>query len=371
MAVASPGLATQSKPGSTAAQGVTKTNSVTELAIQAATLRLELAKQVLARAEGQVAEGTASQDMVTAAQLKVSEAMLALEQAEQAAAEAGAVTQRVSVEIKDASLDDALRAIFKDTDQSVVVQWGIVVGAPVNLSLKNVPLEDAVKAVTELNGLDYKRMGKVWVVSQKEGVVTVGGARVPLLGALPNVPGEPVFERRVGDETLMFVYPRIVREAGAGMPISVAPNRAQVVEFPGSETLVDLDVKDAALTEVAAKLSAAVNAALKKDAQRRPAVQAAEHVEIIAHESLKNVRVTAKVYRWPAGQVLAMLANQTDTVCSLEREEPLRPAQIAKEVGPGGGVVKLTRTTRIYLVPRPVLEVTGASPAAREGRGER
>ena len=300
-------------------QPATAITSAEDLAVLAATLKLELARLALARAEGVVSEGQASPDMVTAAQLKVAdaEAELALERAKQAAAEGRAVTQPVSAEIKDASLEDALRAMFKDTDQSVVVQSGIVVGAPVNLSLKNVPLEDAVKAVTELNGLEYKRVGNVWIVSQKEGVVTIGGARVPLLGALPDVPGESVFERRVGDDTLLFTIPRIVRETGAALgPLLGSPAR---VDFPGSETLVDLDVKDAPLSEVVAKLSAAVNVALTHEAQRLVGVvQAAEHVEIIAHESLKSVRVTARVYRWPAGQLLAMLIEQTGVVCSEE-----------------------------------------------------
>jgi hypothetical protein len=356
-------MAAQGEPGGTAAPSTIKAESVSELAVRAAALQLELAKQGVARAERQVAEGTAGKEMVTAAQLKVSEATLALEQAKQAATDARTVTQRISAEIKDATLDDALRAIFKDTDQSVVVQSGIVVGALVNLSLKNVPLEDAVKVVTELNGLEYKRVGNVWIVSQKEGVVTIGGARVPLLGALPDVPGESVFERRVGDETLLFTIPRIVRETGAALgPVLGSPAR---VDFPGSETLVDLDVKDAPLSEVVTKLSASVNAALTHEAQRlvgvvqAGVVQAAEHVEIIAHDSLKSMRVTAKVYRWPAGQVLSMLADQTGTVCSEEREEPPTLAQVLKEVAPEGGVVKLARTARIYLVPKPVLEVTG------------
>jgi hypothetical protein len=358
MAAAAPGMAAQGEPGGTAAPSTIKAESVSELAVRAAALQLELAKQGVARAERQVAEGTAGKEMVTAAQLKVSEATLALEQAKQAATDARTVTQRISAEIKDATLDDALRAIFKDTDQSVVVQSGIVVGALVNLSLKNVPLEDAVKVVTELNGLEYKRVGNVWIVSQKEGVVTIGGARVPLLGALPDVPGESVFERRVGDETLLFTIPRIVRETGAALgPVLGSPAR---VDFPGSETLVDLDVKDAPLSEVVAKLSAAVNVALTHEAQRLVGVvQAAEHVEIIAHESLKNVRVTAKVYRWPAGQVLGMLIEQTGVVCSEEVAKPLTLAQVLKEVAPEGGVVKLARTARIYLVPKPVLEVTG------------
>lgn len=294
---------------------------------------------------------------------------------------------KVTVEIKDATLEEALRLMFKDTDQSVVVQPAVAGIRPVNLSLKNVLLEDAIKVVTKLNGLSYEHLDNLWVVFPEEGVLTVGGVRVPLLGALPAVPGETgqaslEFVRRGGDggdERMVFINPRMVKEAGPEAPFETGRAYGDVTirgrlsgrpSFEGEDVLVDLDVKDAPLTEVLAQLSAAVNAALTHEGERLVGVlQAAEHVEIIAHESLKNVRVTAKVYRWPAGQVLGMVIEQTGVVSSEEVEGPLTSAQVAEQVGPGGGVVRLRRTVRIHLVPRPVLEVTGPGVPGRGGVG--
>lgn len=272
---------------------------------------------------------------------------------------------RISVDVKDGRLDDVLRLIFKDTDQSVVVQSGIVVGAPVNLSLKNVPLEDAVKALTQVNGLDYGRIGKVWVVSQKEGVMTVGGVNVPVVGALAGGAEQAALLAEIGR--------RVGGGAGAG---TGAPGKPSRIDFLGSRALVDLDVKDVPLSEVAVQLSKSVNARLAKEAEAperqgrtsgpgRPRVLVVRSatVDIIAHESLKNVRVTARVYRWPAGEVLGMLIEQAGLVYTTEVEEPRDPPTGVPE----GGVVTQRILYRVYLVPKPILEVEG--PGARGAEG--
>jgi hypothetical protein len=344
-------------------------------AAKLAALRMEVAGMKLAKVRALAAQGKASEADVAAAERDVEEAAEAVERA---AGEGGG--PKITVEIKDATLDDALRAIFKDTEQSVVVQSGIIVGSPVNLSLKNVPLEDAVKAVTQLYGLQYTRAGNIWLISQQPGMVSVGGAHVPLLGALPDVRGDRVFVRRVGgvgDETLLFLDPRIVRETGSG---------SAGVDFPGSETLVDLEVEDAPLSEVAAKLSAAVNATLEKQAKeqedqaRASAAQnqeakergipvgihylRRERVELRAHESVGDVRVTARVYRWPAGQLLGMLIDQARLVHTSQAEQSTSPDPELE------GAFWQTTSTTIYLVPQPVLEVTGATSGVR-AEGER
>ncbi len=80
--------------------------------------------------------------------------------------------------------------------------------------------------------------------------------------------------------------------------------------------------------------------------------------------------MTAKIYRWPAGEVLGMLIEQTGVVYAEEFEERPRPAEIAEQVGAESGVMTgVTRTVRIHLVPRPVLEATGPGIPAVPGGG--
>jgi hypothetical protein len=275
---------------------------------------------------------------------------------------------KVSFRWENIGVENAFVELFKATNQSFLWAGRLDESVPITATMESVDLKTALDLICQVAGLTYEQRNGAWVISQGPQMVTVGGMRVPVVGAVPGVPGESVFERRVGDETLLFTNPRIVRETGVALgPVLGSPAR---VDFPGSETLIDLDVKDTPLSEVVAKLSAAVNVPLAQEAQkRRSPVQAANHVEIIAHESLKNVRVTARVYRWPAGQLLAMLIEQTGVVCSEEVEEPLTSAQVAKQVGPGGGVVRLRRTVRIHLVPKPMLEVTGPGIPEPGSRG--
>ena len=94
-------------------------------------------------------------------------------------------------------------------------------------------------------------------------------------------------------------------------------------------------------------------------------------VEFIAHDSLKDVRVTAKVYRWPAGEVLQMLIDQADLVCTEEAEQTmLAPSTVPSVEGSDPIEIQhASYVTRIYLVPRPRLSVVGRNVSGVGGFG--
>ena len=347
-----------------------------DLATLVALNRMEEAERRLELVRTRAEKGLASPEDVKEVERRYDEAMAALDEVTRK----GGAGPKVTVEVKDATLGEALELIFKGTDQSVVVQPAVAGIRPVNLSLKNVQLEDAVKVVAKINGLQYEHVDNLWVVFPEEGVLTVGGVRVPLLGAVPAIPGELgqtslEFVRRGGDggdERMVFINPRIVKEPGLEAPFETRRAHGGVTydqrgrlsgrpSFEGEDVLVDLSVRDMPLTEVAAQLSRIVGAEVqKRTSARQVAAQSGEpepqrerwryQVEIIADESLRSLKVSARVYKWPAGQVLDMLIDQADLTCAVDRQDVPPPA---------GGVGMGVTTVRVFLVPRPVLEVTG------------
>jgi hypothetical protein len=293
---------------------------------------------------------------------------------------------KISFRWENIGVERAFTELFKATNQSFVWAGRLEERLPISATMTNVDIKTALDLICQVAGLTYEQRNGVWVISQGPQMVTVGGARVPLLGAVPDVSGDVplVFD---GERVGSF----LVRPRGSGAAVAPTWERRVVgplspsarVEFPGSETLVDLDVKDSPLSEVARKLSAAVNASLESQAQEqereaksflatpkeppptfsRPSVDF-RRVEIVAHESLRSVRVTARVYRWPAGQVLGMVLEQAGLVYTSQVDEPPFEPDPSKE----DMLVRKSLTT-IYLVPKPMLEVTGPGVPGRGGVG--
>ncbi len=281
---------------------------------------------------------------------------------------------RYSFHWEGIAVQQGLAQLFGAAGQSYVWPGQTIEGrSPISATMTNVEFKTALDLICQAAYLGADQKDGVWIISEPQQVATVGGRVVPVVGVIATGGGPG----------------SALAAAPGSVPPAPVPARrpVQPVEFPGSETLVDLEVKDVPLSEVVAKLSESVNGALEKQAKARESQMRAANaenaaakargipvgvqfvgrnrIELRAHESVGNVRVTARVYRWPAGQVLGMLIDQAGLVYTSQVD------QSTSEVDPTTkGISWQTSSTTIYLVPKPMLKVTGASPAARGGRGE-
>jgi ssDNA-binding Zn-finger/Zn-ribbon topoisomerase 1 len=119
----------------------------------------------------------------------------------------------------------------------------------------------------------------------------------------------------------------------------MATPRPPAPGFPGDYVLVDLEVKEAPLSEVAAQLERAVTRGLEGTGDRQE-----KGIEIVVHDSARDIKVTARAFKWPAGELLNMLLDQAGLTYTRERGA----------VGPAGLV-------KIHLVPRPEVSVPGGA----------
>ena len=364
-----------------------------DLDAKKAEIQMQYAQATLEAVQRKHQAGVATEEELRAAERDAHVARLVLKTAQLAAGTER--TRKVSIEVEGASLETALRMLFKDTPYSYVVNpaVGNIQLEPLTIHAKNVDLDAVLQAVCETYDLDLKlEKGQVYYFTPRADVVTVGGRRVPLIGAFSTQEGE-----------------RVVWKEKVPLP-STAPSTAEpqgTIKFPGSMALVDLEVVDAPIAEVAAQLSAMVNAELDRETERNmhAEIQACRaeaarrasleremvgrrggtfihggpftvqenrnKVEFIAHDSLKDVRVTAKVYRWPAGEVLQMLIDQADLVCTEEAEQTMLAPSTVPSVE-GSDPIEIQHTsyvTRIYLVPRPRLSIVGRNVSGVGGFG--
>ena len=90
---------------------------------------------------------------------------------------------------------------------------------------------------------------------------------------------------------------------------------------------------------------------------------AAGSLEIIVDDSVKDLKVTANIHKWPLGKVLDLLIAQADLACSSDRTEDGLPGprDMREE-----DLVNAP-TTKLYLVPKPELSVSGVAQP-HEGR---
>jgi hypothetical protein len=365
-----------------------------DLEVRKAEVRVRYAEANLADAKHRVAEGLISLQDIRVVERELEEAQLALMEAQLAAQEWE--SQKVTVEFKEAPLDDALRLIFRRTPYSYVLspEIGRLALEPLSIRLKEVDLQTVVRVICDTYDLLYRKDDSVYYFFPRSDVVTIGGVRVPLIGA---VSAEESY-RSLFEAAKQGTLEQIASTPRPG------PEQKTSIEFSGSHVLVDLEVADAPLAEVATQLSDMVNAALARETARNeeddvearraeierrkarqltapgsksrnspstipsrrvvipsPVVAHRSEVQFIAHDSLKDVRVTAKVYRWPAGEVVGMLIDQADLVYTKEHERTTLPPATAwqGEDGSSVEVIRGSELTRIYLVPRPHLSVAG------------
>jgi len=318
-------------------------------------MRVEVAREAL-----RVAHYRAEQQVGTTAEIP--ELELDVVRAERALAELKAMeVQRVSINVKDEKLTAVFTRLFEGTGQCLMLDPAIADNAtPVTLTLTDVGLESAVRAICKLYNLEYETDNEgLWVIMPGSGFVTVGGSRVPIVGTVTSLP-----VTQGGDTQLtlrgMGVSPGGGGGGGGGRGIREARNRPS---FVGDERLVDLDVKDAPLSEVASRLS------FMADPQPTWSQEGKYNVEIIADDAVKDLKVTARIAKWPLGEVLDMLLAQTGLVCTVDA-----PGGIAVMRSMSSGEV-LSRhyeiqqdtvteepvypTIRVYLVPAPEMRVSG------------
>jgi len=242
--------------------------------------------------------------------------------------------RRVSVDLQGATLSDALTLVFKDTDQSFMLHPSLHGAGPITVRLTNVPLEYALKGIAKMHGATYEQVDNLWYVFPDPDVVSVGGVNVPVVGAL-QVPGMPP-----DLETARSIITKFSR---SDLDPGGTQTRLLLSQLPYFDMLVDLDVEDATLSEVAKKLS------VEKDGANR--------TEIIVHESVpSDVRVTARIYRMRRGQVLQMLADHANLNVSVD------PAVQEGKDGP-------ITPNRVYLIRKPEMTVTGSGVPGGAGGG--
>lgn len=295
--------------------------------------------------------------------------------------------QRVSISVKDEKLTAVFTKLFEGTEQSVVLDPAVAeLPRLVTLTFNDVSLESAVRAICKLYNLDYETDKEgLWAIMPSSGFATVGGARVPIIGTVTTLRGSE------GGDTGVALRGITVSTGGGGggggfgtgvstggggdfgtgvfggggrsTGLAEAPKRPS---FPGDDHLVDLDVKDAPLSEVASRLS------FKADPQPTVGPEWGSsfnyNVEVIAADAVKDLEVTAKIAKWPLGEVLDMLLAQTGLVCTVDASDGER----GRVTGGGGTASRhyeirtdpvtgevVYPTIRVYLVPAPEMRVSG------------
>jgi hypothetical protein len=173
------------------------------------------------------------------------------------------------------------------------------------------------------------------VITASRDVARVGGAAFPIYGVTSVTPGGLTTRdrpRRGGVTLSPSRYESAPRVSYGGQAPAELEGRTDLAGI-GLSGLVDLDVENAPLGEVAAQLG------VKHGEEWQ--------VEILVHEAVpEDITVTAKVYRMRRDEVLFLLAEQTNLDISIDSPMP--------------GERTLERPhTRVYFVPRPELEVSG------------
>jgi hypothetical protein len=249
--------------------------------------------------------------------------------------EAGSVrTKRISIEFKDAPVVDAIKQLIEDEPVSIAFR-DIPEDLRVTATIRDASPEEAVRLLCEAAGLEWQDVGRDSGVIRMPPSVTVGGSRVPLVGAMPVGPRGPTLP------SVTMSVPQLTLEASPGVPwVSQEPARPT---FDGDDKLVDLDVKDAPIREAMAKLAEASGIPIH-----------------VADPVSNDLKVTARVYRMPLGDVLSLIvtqANLTYTVgyVKTDRAEAKYKAGLitAEEYESSKG------TPEIYIVPKPELTVYG------------
>lgn len=243
---------------------------------------------------------------------------------------------KVSLDVKVASLADAFRLLFRDTDQSLILDPAVAeLPQTLTLTLKNVTLEHAVRGICKLYGLDYETdQAGLWVILPSSDFVTFGGRDVALLGAASVDVG-----RQISVKEGLGGPPRFVMRGGRTIGSSERPS---LQPFRGDEKLVDLHIEDATIRQAIVELSKASG------------------IEMVVHKAVpEDIKVTARVYKMSVGEVLGRLLAEANLDYSVDRMAGKLVEQTELE-----GATGLIRGDVVHIVPQPELRVSGTGADA-------
>jgi hypothetical protein len=270
---------------------------------------------------------------------------------------------KITLKLERVAVGLAIAKIAEAAKISVVVAKELPEQPPISMEFFDVKADDALKAVCRAAGLVAEEEDGALVIFQTP-FATVGGEKVPLVGAAPPIAGAgPPGFYSVLPEALAYGLrvetPRGTVRTTTGTALSGPAS------FEGDSKLVDLEVKDAPLREAFAALS--------KESG----------IKIVVDEAVsKEIKVTARVRKMALRELLDMLVNQANLTYAVGRDENvvLEPyasiiANARKEVeageAPRAALERLLAEARfaplIHIVPRPELKVSGPGLALGAG----
>jgi uncharacterized membrane protein YgcG len=217
----------------------------------------------------------------------------------------------ISLDLKSAPMDEAMRELFKGTDESFVLDPRVV-GVTVNVRLKNVSLEQAVGVICSASDLTCEIVDDVWMINPRAdglNAVTIGGRRVPVVGA-------------VRTESALLDPPTVLSAPSVG-------------------GLVDLTIEAAPLSDALDRLSKVSG------------------LDIRIHNAVpKDLRVTAKVYMVPPIWLLEQIAVSAGLQVQME-QVIVRPDEDPLDPNAPPGSHRVSQMTVCHVIPRPELSVSG------------
>jgi hypothetical protein len=284
---------------------------------------------------------------------------------------------KISLELKSASPKDAIIKVVEasGSDASYVMRE-LPEEPRINLKLRNVQPLAAMKMVCEAAGLGCEEEGGGDLIIRRGAAAMIGGQEVPLIGAFSTggMGGDAERISKYLSEVGAVVQapPELAKEVSISAVRGLV-KAGEVPKFPGDDTLVDLEVREAPLAEVAARLAKAVQVERDRWASEVEKLGGAPEpektvVEIVVADSARDLKVTARIAKWPVRKVLAMLLEQTDLTCTQEPARRIPVPVIGAHVAGAPPPVRVN-TVKLYLVPKPVLEVTGPGARPRGGTG--
>lgn len=217
--------------------------------------------------------------------------------------------QKITMEFKDTPLRDAITALFKDTPISVNFNDDVPrSGAFVTMTLRDIERKDALRALCEPFGLDSMAEGigrGLWVlvISSRatDPVSNLVRLQDPRPASATAAQPAPI---RIEAPTMNYVPRRSTVPGSAMLTLPAGPGMALPAymslmcdSFKGDDCLVDLEVKDATVSEAMAQVSKACK------------------VPIHVHDSVsKEVKVSAKMYRMPLREMLCLIVGQANLI---------------------------------------------------------
>ena len=82
--------------------------------------------------------------------------------------------RRITLDLRDAPLDDALRLLFRDTPYSYTLAPGV--SGTVTLTLNDVTFSQALRAILEIHDLTYRReAGNLYIITRREATLVTQG----------------------------------------------------------------------------------------------------------------------------------------------------------------------------------------------------